>query len=243
MTESDWWSCGRPLSILDFLREGGKLSERKARLFGVAVCRGIIHLLPDVRSQRAIEVSELLADGQADEAARSAARESALQAANAAWAPPAARENPTEGEIAMAMGSAATAAMYALDATPAEREVVRWATDAVGWMNAATRGHQGAVETGQERRNQAGLLRDIFGPLPFRAVAIPAAVLAWNDGCIPTLASGIYEERTFTAERMSVLADAMEEAGVTDEEVLGHLRGSGPHCRGCWIMDLLTGRE
>jgi hypothetical protein len=36
-----------------------------------------------------------------------------------------------------------------------------------------------------------------------------------------------------------VLADAMEDAGVKDAEILDHLRGPGPHLRGCWVVDLL----
>jgi translation initiation factor IF-1 len=90
-------------------------------------------------------------------------------------------------------------------------------------------------------RRGVELLRDIFGPSP--TTSLPAAVLAWNDGCIVKLATGIYEERDFSPQRMGVLADALEEAGVADEEVLGHLRGPGLHCRGCWVVDLLTGRE
>jgi hypothetical protein len=57
------------------------------------------------------------------------------------------------------------------------------------------------------------------------------------------LATGIYEDRDFSKEKMGVLADALEEAGVSAAEVLGHLRGPGPHCRGCWCVDLVLGRE
>jgi hypothetical protein len=73
-------------------------------------------------------------------------------------------------------------------------------------------------------------------------VAIPGAALAWNDGCVVKLARGIYEEAAF--DRLPVLGDALEEAGVTGQEVLGHCRGLGAaHVRGCWLVDLLTGRE
>jgi hypothetical protein len=69
-------------------------------------------------------------------------------------------------------------------------------------------------------------------------------VLAWNEGCVVKLAAGIYQDRDFSQERMGVLGDALEEAGVTDEEVLGHCRGlAAGHVRGCWLVDLLTGRE
>lgn len=47
--------------------------------------------------------------------------------------------------------------------------------------------------------------------------------LAWNDGTVPRLAAAIYEERAF--ERTPILADALEDAGCTDRDILMHLRG------------------
>ena len=61
-------------------------------------------------------------------------------------------------------------------------------------------------------------------------------------GYVRQLAAGIYEERDFSLERMGVLADALEEAGA-DAVLLDHLRGPGPHTRGCWVLDYLTGRD
>jgi hypothetical protein len=42
---------------------------------------------------------------------------------------------------------------------------------------------------------------------------------------------------------MGVLADGLEEAEVTEEEVLGHLRGASTHCRGYWCIDLILAKE
>jgi hypothetical protein len=84
---------------------------------------------------------------------------------------------------------------------------------------------------------QAAALRDIFGPLPFRVVPldpIPRAVSEGRAGC---LAQAIYDERAFY--RLPLLADALEDAGCTDAELLGHLRSPGPHVRGCWAADLV----
>jgi hypothetical protein len=62
------------------------------------------------------------------------------------------------------------------------------------------------------------------------------------------MASAIYEERslpeeTFDPARLAVLADALDEAGCSDAELLGHLRGPGPHVRGCFAVDAVLGKE
>jgi hypothetical protein len=72
-------------------------------------------------------------------------------------------------------------------------------------------------------------------------VTIDPLWLAWNHGTIGSLAKAIYDERRY--EESPVLADALEEAGCTDEEVLAHLRGPGDHVRGCWAVDALLARS
>jgi hypothetical protein len=47
--------------------------------------------------------------------------------------------------------------------------------------------------------------------------------LTWQDGTIPRLAQAIYDERAF--DRLPILADALEEARCTHEDVLQHCRG------------------
>ena len=84
------------------------------------------------------------------------------------------------------------------------------------------------------------LLRDIFGPLPFRPVTIDASVLAWNDRTVVRLAQGIDDERAF--HRMGVLADALLDAGCDNEDVLSHCRQQGGHVRGCFVLDLLLNK-
>jgi hypothetical protein len=67
------------------------------------------------------------------------------------------------------------------------------------------------------------------------------SLLAWNNGTVPALARAIYEERAWG--RLPILCDALEEAGCTDAAILAHCRGPGPHARGCWVIDLLLGKE
>ncbi len=84
---------------------------------------------------------------------------------------------------------------------------------------------------------QATLLRDIFGN-PFRPVTLDPA---WLTSDVLALARGIYEERAF--DRMPILADALQDAGCTNEEVLKHCRNTSlTHVRGCWVVDLVLGK-
>jgi hypothetical protein len=85
-----------------------------------------------------------------------------------------------------------------------------------------------------------GLLRELFGPLRFRHVGTDSAWLRWNHGTVPAIARRVYDERTF--HDLPILADALEDAGCTDSDILAHCRGQGPHVRGCWVVDLLLGK-
>ena len=82
-----------------------------------------------------------------------------------------------------------------------------------------------------------GIVRDIFGN-PFRPAAFDPA---WRTPTAVALASGMYESRDFGA--MPILADALQDAGCDSDEVLGHCRGPGPHVCGCWVVDLVLGKE
>jgi hypothetical protein len=57
---------------------------------------------------------------------------------------------------------------------------------------------------------------------------------------VVALATGIYDEKAF--DRLPILADALTDEGCNSDEFLEHLRGPGPHVRGCWALDLILGR-
>jgi hypothetical protein len=87
------------------------------------------------------------------------------------------------------------------------------------------------------------LIRDIFRNL-FSPVSVNPA---WQTPTVLALAQAAYEERTLLPgtldfARLAVLADALEEAGCDNADILNHLREKGPHVRGCWALDLLLGR-
>ena len=81
------------------------------------------------------------------------------------------------------------------------------------------------------------LINDIFGN-PIRDKAIDPR---WLSPTAIDLARTIYDERLF--ERLPILADALMDAGCDSEEILAHCRGPGPHVRGCWVIDLILGKE
>jgi hypothetical protein len=86
-------------------------------------------------------------------------------------------------------------------------------------------------------------VRDIVNPRPPR---LGPAVLGWGGGAVPRRATRIYEEKAFGGQPLladALLADALEEAGCDQADLLGHLRGPGEHVRGCWAIDLLLGKE
>jgi hypothetical protein len=68
----------------------------------------------------------------------------------------------------------------------------------------------------------------------------PTCPKHWKSSTAAALAAGIYADRAF--DRLPILADALEEAGCDNAEVLAHCRGDGPHCRGCWVVDLVLGK-
>jgi hypothetical protein len=88
-----------------------------------------------------------------------------------------------------------------------------------------------------EAANQAALLRDIFGN-PFRPVPLSPD---WRTDTAVAIARQTYDSRDFSA--MPILADALQDAGCDNDDILAHCRGPGPHVRGCWVVDLVLGKS
>lgn len=100
-------------------------------------------------------------------------------------------------------------------------------------------GHEtGTLAGGPEEARH--LLRCIFGN-PFRPATLDPLWLAWNTSTVTKLAQAIYDGRDF--DRLPILADALEEAGCDNKDILSHCRGRGKHVRGCWVVDLLLGKS
>jgi hypothetical protein len=83
-------------------------------------------------------------------------------------------------------------------------------------------------------------LRCLFGN-PFRPVVIEPARRDANGGTVVKVAQSIYDERRFSD--LPILADALEEAGCTDEEIIGHCRHDWEHFRGCHVLDAILAKS
>src|SRR5262249_35482697 len=103
---------------------------------------------------------------------------------------------------------------------------------------------QSGIRPSRNDAEAAALLRAIIAS-PSRPVSRDSA---WLSATVPRLAEAAYEERDLPSgkldrDRLVILADALEDAGCTDADILDHLRGPGPHVRGCWVLDLVLGKE
>ncbi len=110
------------------------------------------------------------------------------------------------------------------DVWEAVAETIR-AAEGVAWGEAA-------------RPRHVALLRDIFGN-PFRPVTFSPS---WRTDTAVSLARGMYESRDFSA--MPILADALQDAGCDNDDVPNHCRDPKQfHVRGCWVVDLVLGKQ
>jgi hypothetical protein len=225
MTRAEWLACVDPATMLTYLH--ARTSWRKRRLFAAACCRRLRPLLDDA-SRRAVEKDEQYADSLVplDDLWAAYLGAFALADADPAWRSPG-----PERVRALAIYAAFNAAIPN-SASSYHRVAVYAGRAAAQYTTGAVTGHAGAAEP----EAQARLLRDIFGDL-CRPVDVLPSWLRWNDGTVPRLARAIYDDRRFGD--LSILADALEEAGCGSGDLLGHCRGGGEHVRGCWALDLL----
>jgi hypothetical protein len=229
MTEAEWLACSDPTAMLDFLR--GKVSERKWRLLGCACCRRVWHLLSDVRHREAVAIAERLADGEATE---EGARPVADASYSATFHRPATILVP--GCRTICKGGAAHLLVRHLSSYDDWDETYR-CPPLENTELAAAEVREPLRQ--RERAAQAALVRDVFGN-PFRPISINRAWLSWNGDTILKMARAVYDDRAF--DGLPILADALEDAGCTDAQILDHCRRPGEHVRGCWVVDALLGK-
>jgi hypothetical protein len=230
MLEVDWLSSTDPVAMLKWAASDGsgpgegpnrhRVSDRRLRLFAVACCRQVWDSLTDERSRTAIEMAERLADGEVTEADARKAEFAARRACADLFG---------NFESEMAWKCASTIQTLVENAG-----LPRWFS--VSTKLAAL---------------QAALLRDICNP--FRTVPFVIRIrdgkgwmtnahgqpgsnqwerCPWLTSTVQGIARQCYDERNFSG--LPILADALEDAGCGDEEILRHLRRPAvcPKCKG-----------
>jgi hypothetical protein len=228
-TERAWLSSGTPSSLLSVLK--GKRLPRQRRQIAVACCRRVVGLMEDPRSRKAVEVSDRFLDGGADalelEEAFLLAQGLALGLIERATRAGAADHAGTWNAWRLAYAAQLCAARTGMDEAPL-----------VLLKRAA---NLGMSEEAREKAELCAIIRDVVGN-PFRPPpAIDPAWLAWHDGLVAAVAGAMYQEGRFAD--MPVLADALEDAGCADQQLLTHCRSGGLHVRGCWAVELLLGKR
>jgi hypothetical protein len=238
MTEQEWMACTDLTPMLEFLR--GKTSDRKLRLFAVACCHGIWDWIKDDRSKKALDVAQGFADGTVSNEDRERHFRAASDAeADARRVMETARDDPNWTlNLHASLGRshlAASASAQAVADNPAGASELALELSAL--TSPLLRHSVFESVYAVEKNKWVVIVRDIIGN-PFHPASVDPP---WLTATVVALAQAIYADRAF--DRLPILADALEEAGCTDADILAHCRGPGPHVRGCWVVDLLLGKE
>jgi hypothetical protein len=231
----EWLERAAPGDLGVFLSRSA--SPRKGGLFVRHICRSHPEAFLDPRSLAALDAADQHEAEEIDEAAHLTALQAAVQAAEEAEA----RLRVTLAMEAGAWCDSTKAADSALAAANVARDVARNGcyrrvmADLMRVVGAST------CPRSTSRKRAARTIRllflehfgDVKRPIKFE--------LSWRTGPVVALAASIYAARAF--DDMPILGDALEDAGCSDADVLGHCRGAGKHTRGCWLLDLVLGKK
>jgi hypothetical protein len=263
LSREDSWPEGTSLGRM--LGAAGEFAtDRQRRLFSVACCRRIWHLMTEARCAKlveeresavgfpraggpwpsaflmqTVELAERAADGEATDAEiqRASANAELLHDVERDYYDDDQGDEHAPFDRELSTTCTVAGAVLAAMRTYGCEAAARCAALAV------FRDKGGKVEDASpdavdpdETAAQRDLVRDIFG----RPLRLESADPAWLTPPVLRLARGIYDDRDFGL--MPILGDALEDAGCADDAVLSHLRADKPHARGCWVLDLLLGR-
>jgi hypothetical protein len=256
MTETEWLACTDPTPMLEFLR--GKTSDRQLRLFAVACCRQIWPLLLG-QSLAPISARPLLlaheyriikSAGQyfksVEEYADGCLNRVRIDNAYRDILGILAMRRPEEERWAFALvallrATSTGSGFYGQEWEVAHYDAARCAKEAAyfiakvgAWVFRSSNGFEAM------RRVQALIVRCLAAN-PFHPASLDPSWLSWHGSLLVSLARQMYDSRDFSV--MPILADALEEAGCSDQKILSHCRQQGQvHVRGCWVIDLLLGK-
>jgi hypothetical protein len=226
MTEAEWLTKTDPKPMFELL--GTKVSDRKLRLFGIACCRLSWDSFSDRQLRKAVELAEEYADGRLDESCRTAIERSMLDI--------------YEQELAEEKEFTPTPVLRILTLLSRQKydisEAIGCSSSVAYWAfgdDYETNYRPFEVELVAEHTQ---FVRDIFGHQAFRPITIEPS---WLTSTVVSLAQQIYVSRDFSS--MPILADALQDVGCDNEDILNHCRQPGEHVRGCWCVDLVLGKS
>jgi hypothetical protein len=272
MTEAEWLACDDPIAMIEFARGSPKDEDavtwgrnrwqledkvegkdRKFRLLACAYCRRVWEQIPKKVNQDAVAAVEEFLEGRTSIAAVN----DALQTSSSVeWLEDGSGRRPERGYwIVKTLGRGFYKMTAAASALLIAANVIFMADEAYGHLASFEFGccyyQAGGVflrpfqwpppapgSVMAERVCLAGLIRCVLGN-PARAVP-PLRYEPSQQAFVVSLAQVAYQDCDFSS--LPIIADALEEAGCTDEALLSHLRLPGPHVRGCWAVDLVLGK-
>jgi hypothetical protein len=256
MTEAEWQAAGDPQAMLRFLhwqhRRNGNwrqrlfgwlgnkivtISQRKTLLLLLAYCRCHSHLSADERDKSAFRIAEAYADGNASEQELRSATTACMT-----W-----EEGMGYPSPGYWLTDVCRQPFYEMGERSYLDFVLSWIASAsavnfTDFMHGVSLPELWPLELemegyfAAEAQRMVHLLHETIGN-PFRPVTINPS---WLTSTVLALAEGIYADRAF--DRMPILADALQDAGCDNADVLKHCREPREHVRGCWVVDLLTER-
>jgi hypothetical protein len=228
MTEAEWLAADSPQELLLWLgaKSRRRRSLRKNGLFIVACAERISSFMRHAVTISGLELAERMAEGVAD------GSEGERYLAEFGAACPPGEPGPHEAARVVSFEAMKVLLPHRMGQS-SEKLAVSAAQSCAGVFYAANDISRAIQETG----THAALLRDVIGN-PFRPVTLDTTRLT---STVVSLADGIYQERAF--DRLPILADALQDAGCDNDDILNHCRGVGPHVRGCWVVDAVLGKK
>jgi hypothetical protein len=226
MTEAEWAVCQETSPMLNLLRRDA--TDRKIRLLCLACCYRLSDVFRVSELNHALKVADQLIEGESTPTERKAARRAASAVVSmqplacAAWAVQRLLKKKT--------------VCLADDILPSLADARRQETCLQAVQAGVPVGGAADHVWFAEQRAQCDIIRDIFGN-PFRPITFDPSWLSTN---VVSLARQMYDSRDFSA--MPILADALQDAGCDNADVLNHCQQPGEHVRGCWLVDALLAK-
>lgn len=213
MTEEEWLACGDPKTMVTWL--SGRITPRKNRLLLLACCR----TYPEVEL---VELNPALAAAERH-------IEGVMSSDEASWWAEETNRLKTRQVEEQDFEKAALArtVQYIFEEPGVAFPGYLYWHNEYPWPKLKE----------ESDRISCCFIREVLNPF-----SSPLVEPSWLTSDVLALTCGIYEERAF--DRMPILADALQDAGCTNEDVFSHCRDANQtHARGCWIVDLLLGKE